>query len=442
MNNIVIIGFQSAGLTAAAAAHIHDRRAEVTVVERRSYATYHPCGLPYAISGDVSDIHELVEDEPKMLGVDVRLGKEAKYIDTKAKNVSIQDLKTKSEEKISYDSLILATGGLALKPSIPGVDLKNVFTLRTVEDGKDIIASLAKSKRAVVVGAGPIGVEVASALKKKGLETTIVELLPNILPGMLDSDMAATVSEHLNKAEIAVKYGQPVQEIRGKDKVKSVILKDEEISTDLVILSVGVRPDVELAKKIGLEVGSTGMIAVDDHLRTSAADVYAAGDCAETRCFITKNPIRSQLATTAIRMGKVAGKNVVGGDEIFPGVLNTVVCSAFGLEVAATGLTSRIAKDVGIDVAAGRFRTLSKPRYFPGAELLVVKLVADKSNNKIIGGQIIGDGATERTNVLALAITKGVTVHEMSQMEYSYAPPFNDCIEPVVVAADALLRRM
>ncbi len=436
------MGFQSAGLTAAAAARLFDRNARITVIERRTYATYHPCGLPFAIGGEVPDIHSLVDAAPKTPGVDVQLGKEAKSIDTNAKKVEIQDRKTLKSENVSYDSLILATGSVALKPPIPGVDLKKVFNLRTLRDAEGILEALPTARKAVVIGAGLIGVEAACAMKGRGIETTIVEMQPSVLPGMLDLDMAEVVKDHLSRSGISIKCDQPVQELRGKEKVTSVVTKDGEISADIVIIAVGVKTDVELAAKAGIKLGPMKAIAVDDHLLTSAPDVYAAGDCAEARCFITNRPIRSQLATTSIRMGKVAGVNAAGGEEVFSGVLNTAVSIAHGLEFASTGLTSQSAKDVGMEVVVGRIRTLSRPQYFPGAEPIIIKLVVSRKDRKIVGGQVIGDGAAERANLLALSIKQGVTVDELSRMDYCYAPPVNDFIEPVVVAADALLRRM
>ena len=442
MKRIVIIGFQSAGLTAAATARMVDREAKVTVIERRVYATYHPCGLPFAIGGDVTHIRQLVEAAPKLPGAEVHIGVEAKALDVGEKTVDIQDRKTLRKEKIPYDSLVLATGSLPLRPPIPGVELGNIFTLRTMRDGEEILAALPRVNKAVVVGAGPVGIEAASALRERGLKTTLVEMQPSVLMGMLDPDMSDAVMDRLHQVDITTLCCKPVKEFKGDKKVSSVVLEDREIPADLVVLAVGVKPDVELARDAGIDFGPTKLIKVDDHLRTSAPDVYAAGDCAETHCFFTKRPIRSQLATTAIRMGKVAGTNAAGGDEVFPGVLNTVVSSAYGLEIASTGLTMYAAQEAGIKTVAGRIRTLSKPFFYPGAEPIIVKLVVEPEERKVMGGQIIGDGAAERANMLAFAITHGVTVDELARIEYCYAPPVNDCIEPLVIAAEAVLRRL
>lgn len=441
MTNIVIVGFQSAGLTAAGAARLFDREAKVTVIERRAYATYHPCGMPFALGGNVCDAKSLVETESKIPGVEVLLGKEAKKIDREKKQVEIQDVKTRSVERIPYDKLIICTGSLALKPPIPGADLQNVFTFRTMEDCEEISKAISNAKRAVVVGAGPVGVETACAMKERGLGVTIIEMAPNVFPGMLDPDMSEEVVNRLRQAGIQVLCGKRVKEINGKGKVSSVLAEDQHVQADIVVLAAGVKPDIELARQAGLELGPTGLISVDDRLRTSDQDIYAAGDCAEAKFFFSGLPIKSQLATTAIRMGKVAGKNAAGGDESFQGTLNSVVSLACGAEVAATGLTTNVASAIGLEVISARIRALSKPHFYPGSEPVIVKLVAEKSG-KILGGQIIGDGAAERVNLLALAITQGVTLDKLARMDYCYAPPVNDCIEPLVIAAEAALRRL
>lgn len=442
MRKVVIIGFQSAGLSAAAAAKLYNREAEITVIERRTYATYHPCGLPYVIGGDVPDIRNLVEAAPTMPGVEVMLGTEARDIDTKAKTLEIIDRRTLREEKIPYDKLILATGSLAHRLSIPGADQRTVFTLRTMDDGKEILAALPRAERAVVIGAGPMGVEVAGALIGRGMEVALVEMQPSILPGMLDPDMSDVVLDRLTRSGIKVVCSNLVREIHGAGKSKSVVLEGEELPADIVIVTIGVKPDVELAARAGLKLSSMGTIAVDECLRTSDPDIFAAGDCAEARSLITGRPVQSQLATTAIRMGRVAGINAAGGNEVFEGVLNTIVSSACGLEFASTGLTSKAAKEAGIDAIATRVKASSRPFFYPGAEPIFAKLIAQRKDGRVIGGQIIGDGAAGRANLLALAIKQRLKVDELSRIEYCYAPPVSDCIEPLTVAADALLRRL
>jgi len=443
LRHIIIIGFESAGLTAASTARLVDRKAKITVIERRPYAIYHPCAIPFAIGGEIPDIQKLIEPAPRLPNVDVRTANEATAIDTRKKTVEISNLETGKSETIVYDALILATGSYALKPPIPGIELRGVHVVKTIEDGREIIAALDKAKNAVVVGGGAIGIETAAALGGRGLSVALVEMLPSVLPGMLDPDMGDSVAKRLREKGIEVICGQSVEEIRGKERVKSVVVKGRELPVDLVIIAAGVKPEVGLAEAAGIGLGETGGIKVDDHLRTSAEDVYAAGDCAESFCPITRRPIPSQLATTAVRMGKVAGTNAAGGDAVYPGTLNTVVTCAYDLEIASTGVTTRAAEEAGLRPVSARIRTLSRPHYYPGAEPIIVKLLAEAEQHKLIGGQVLGaDGAAERVNMLALAIQQGMTVEEFAKIEYCYAPPVSDVIEPLVIAAEALLRKL
>ena len=443
MRRIVIIGFESAGLTAASSAHMVDRTAEITVIERRPYAIYHPCGIPYAIGGEIENIQKLIEPTSMLPNVDVRTATEATAIDISKKTVEVRSLKTGGRETLGYDSLILATGSYASKPPVPGIELEGVHAVRTVEDGQAIIEALEGTKNAVVVGAGPIGIETSVALRKRGLNVSVVEMLPSVLPGMLDPDMAEPLTQRLRDKGIQVLCGKPLKEIRGKVNVKSVVVGDEELPAELVITAVGVKPEVKLAKETGIELGETGGIKVDDHLHTSALDVYAAGDCTENFCPITKRPVLSQLATTAIRMGWVVGANAAGGDATYAGTLNTAVTCACGLVVASTGVTTQVAKEAGFVPISARTRVMSRPRYYPGGEPIIIKLLAKSEGHNIIGGQVLGtDGTAERANLLALAIQKGMTAEELAKIEYCHVPPVNDTIEPLVVAAEAMLRRL
>ena len=437
------MGFESAGLTAASTARMVDRKAKITVIERRPYAISHPCGIPFAIGGEVADIQKLIEPAPRLPNVEVRTATEATAIDTKKQTIEISDLKVGKREELKYDALVLATGSYAFKPPIPGIDLKNVYVVKTVEDGQAIINALSKAKNAIVVGAGTIGIEAAAALQKRGLNVSLVEMLPSILPGMLDPDMADSVAEHLRDKGIHIFRGQSLKEIRGQEQVSSVVMEEQKLPAEIVIVAVGVKPEVRLAKVAGVELGKTGGIKVNEHLRTNAPNVYAAGDCTESFCLITKRPVLSQLATTAIRMGKVAGANAAGGDAVYSGTFNTVVTCAYGLEIASTGVTTYAARQAGFAPVSARVRTLSKPHYYPSAEPIIVKLLVEPREHKLIGGQVLGtEGAAERANLLALAIQKGMTAEELARIEYCYAPPVCDCMEPLVVAAEALLRKL
>jgi NADH oxidase (H2O2-forming) len=442
LSHIVIIGNESAGFTAASTARTIDKQAKITIIERRPYSLYHPCGIPFAISGEIPDIKVLIEDT-RPLNVDLRLGTEAKSIDPDKKTVEIIELKGGKTANIVYDSLIIATGGYAFKPPIEGIDLNGVHVVRAVEDGEAIIESAKRARRAAVVGGGTIGVETSVALRRRGLEVLLVELMPHLLPTMLDQDMAELVAQRLQKERIQVLCAQQLKEIKGDKKVSSVVIGKEEHPTDLVVMAVGVKPETKLARGAGIELGPTGGIKVDRHLQTSAPQVFAAGDCVETRNLITGEPTLSQIATTAIKMGKVAGRNAVGGKATFNGILNTVVTSARELIIASTGLTTGAAKKAGFDVISARIRTLNKPHYYPGAEPIHVKLIVETKERKIVGGQVVGtEGVAERVNLLALVIQKGVRVDELADIEHCYMPSVSEAVEPLSVAAEVVLRKL
>jgi len=430
-------------MTAAAAASMTDPAAKITVIERRPYAIYHPCGIPYAIGGEVPDIQKLIEPAPPLPNVEVHTAAEAIALDAKAKKIDVQELKTKKRRTVEYDALILATGSYAFKPPIPGIALQGVHAVKTVEDGQAIIDELGSAKRAAVIGAGSIGLETAAALRSRGLEVVLVDELPSVLPNMLDPDMAELMTERLQEDGVEVICGQGVRKILGKQRVSAISVGERELPADLVILATGVRPEVKLAKEAGIRLGETGGIKVDKHMSTSADGVYAAGDCAETFCTITKRPMLSQFSTAAIQMGKVAGINAAGGEATFEGTLNTAVTTAFGMEIASTGLTTNAAKRADIEPISGRIRTLDRPHYYPGGRPITVKLLVEPEEHKLIGGQIVAsDGAAERANLLALAIKKGMTIEELSRIDYCYVPPVCDVIEPLAIAAEAVLRRL
>lgn len=431
-------------MTAAAAASMVDSTAKITVFERRPYDIYHPCGIPFAIGGEVPDIKRLVDSAPPIPNVELHTATEAISLNTKAKEIEVQEVKTKKRMTVQYDALILATGSYAIKPPIPGIDLHGVHTIRTLEDGQAIIEQLGEAKQAAVIGAGLIGLETAAALRKRGLEVLLLEAMPSVLPNMIDPDMAGLVKDRILENGIELILGQSVEEIIGKQNVNSISVGGRQRPIDLVIVATGVRPEVRIAKEAGIRLGETGGIKVDRRMSTSAEDVYAAGDCVETVCLITGRPMLSQLASAAIRMGKVAGTNAAGGSEAeFEGTLSTAVTTSFGLEIASTGLTTNAAKRAGIDPIAGRIRTLDRPHYYPGGKPITVKLLVEPNGRNLLGGQVIAsDGAAERVNLLALAIKKGVTIDELSRIDYCYVPPACDVIEPLVVAAEAILRRL
>ena len=442
---IIIIGAHAAGTDAASAARKTDRSAEITVITNQKVAGYSPCGIPFVLGRHISSFEDLIVFPPsyyQMMKIDLRLETTAKKINVEDKTVEIEDKNGKSEI-LQYDSLILATGAYPFVPPIKGRERKGVFTLRTLEDGKRINQALEKAKSAVVIGAGLIGLEAAVSFVERGLKTTVVELLPQVCPAMLDKDTARLVQKHLEEKGLKVVTGKGVDEILGDDHVSGVSVAGEEIPADLVIVATGVRPNVQLAKEAGIAIGETRGIKTNMRMETSVKDVYAAGDCAESVNLITKRPMLSQLGTTAVRQGKVAGINAAGGYSVFMGCLGSCVTKLFDLEIGATGLTGFAASRAGIETVAGTITSKTRADYYPGGKPVRVKIIVDKDTERIVGGQIVGgEEVTQRINALSFAIQKQMTVRELAKADTCYAPPVNETWEPMVLAAEIAIRRL
>ena len=444
---IVIIGAHAAGTDAASAARKTDRSAEITLITNRKVAGYSPCGIPFVLGRHISSFEELIVFPPsyyQMMKIDLRLETTAKKINIEDKTVEIKDKNGKGET-LQYDSLILATGAYPFVPRVlrEGSEKNGVFTLRTLEDGKRINQALKKANSAVVIGAGLIGLEAAVSFIERGLKTTVVELLPQVLPAMLDRDMARLVQKNLEEKGLNIITGKGVDEILGDDNVSGVSIAGEETPADLVIIATGVIPNVQLAKEAGIKIGETRGIKTNMRMETSVKDVYAAGDCAESVNLITKRPMLSQLGTTAVRQGKVAGINAAGGYAVFTGCLGSCVTRLFDLEIGATGLTEFAARRAGIETVAGSITSKTRPDYYPGGKPIRVKILVDKDTERIVGGQIVGgEEVTQRINALSFAIQKQMTVRDLTKADTCYAPPLNETWEPMVLAAEIALRRL
>jgi len=442
---IVIIGAHAAGTDAAAAARKTDRSAEITVITNQKVAGYSPCGIPFVLGGHISSFEDLIVfplSYYQMMKIDLRLETTAKKINVEDKTVEIESKDGKTEV-LKYDSLILATGAYPFVPPINGREKKGVFTLRTLEDGKRINQALEKAKSAVVIGAGLIGLEAAVSFVERGLKTTVVELLPQVCPAMLDKDTARLVQKNLEEKGLNIITGKGVDEILGDDHVSGVSVAGEEIPADLVIVATGVRPNVQLARDAGIKIGETGGIKTNMKMETSVKGVYAAGDCAESVNLITKRPMLSQLGTTAVRQGKVAGINAAGGYSVFTGCLGSCVTRLFDLEIGATGLTEFAASRAGIETVAGSITSKTRADYYPGGKSIRVKVIVDKDTERMIGGQIVGgEEVTQRINALSFAIQKQMTVRELAKADTCYAPPVNETWEPMVLAAEIAMRRL
>ena len=435
---IVVIGSGTAGSNFALFARKLDRKAEIIVIGKEKTMQYSPCALPFVLSGKIPKLEDIVvfpNEFYEKQKIQMMLETEAKTIDRKRK-VIITD-----KDEVPYDKLVLATGSKAFIPPIKGVEKKGVFTLKEMRDVREIQEYIKerKPKKAVVIGAGLIGLEGAVAFRELGMEVLVVELLEHLLPTMLDKDIASIVQSHLEEKGIQFRFGVGVSEIIG-DPVTAVKIGEEEIESDIVLVATGVRANVDLAREAGLEI-KRGII-VDEYLRTSDPDIYAIGDCAEVYDAVTGERILSQLGTTAVRMAKVAAENVFNKNVKFKPVFNTAITELFDLEIGTFGITQERARKEGVEVVVGKFKGSTKPEYYPGGKPITVKLIFRKDNKKLIGAQIVGgERVWGRIMALSFAAQKETTVEDIAYGETAYAPPISPTIDPITVAAEMALRR-
>lgn len=441
----VIVGANSAGISATIAARKIDAKAEIILISDEKYLPYSRCGLPYVLSGEIPDFKDIILFPPsyyKMMEFDLRTETTAESIDPNEKSVRIETA-AGDQETIGYDNLLLATGGTQFIPPIKGVDKRGVFTLRGIDDGEDIMKVMREARKAIVVGAGYIGLQLAHAMSKKNIKTIIIERQSQILPIMLDREMADIIQKRIEKRGVKVIVGKAVDEIIGDNRAAGVVAAGEEIEADLILMATGVRPRVELAKKTGIELGLTGAIRVNPRMETSIPNIYAAGDCVESSNMITGQPTLSQLGTTAERHGKVAGINLAGGYSIFPGILDSTVSMLFGFEVGSTGFTESYAQRVGFKTISGTINSKTRAEYYPGGKRITVKIVAEPDMGRIIGGQIVGgEEVTQRLNMISIAIQNQICVSELSKADTCYAPSVCSPWEPVVLAAEMATKKI
>jgi NADH oxidase (H2O2-forming) len=443
---IIVIGANAAGVEAASAARKKDRTAEITLIVQEKTAGYSRCGLPFVIGGQIPSFKDLIVYKPayfQMLKLNLKTDTKATSINTEEKTVTTVD-KAGTIELLQYDSLVIATGADAFMPPIKGSEKRGILRLRTLEDGEKILGAVQNgAKSAVIMGAGLIGLETGVALIERGLKVMIVEMLPQILPAMLDSDMAKLVQEALQEKGIRILTEKAVEEFLGDNKVTAIMAGGEKIAADLFISAFGVRANTRLAVDAGIPLGQTRGIKTNARMETCVKDVYAVGDCAETQNIITHEVVCAQLGTIAVRQGKVAGGNAGGGYALFPGILASAVTRLFETEAGVTGLTEATAQRAGIQVVTGAISSKTKADYYPDTLPIKVKLVVEKESQRIIGAQIVGgEEVTQRINALSFAIQKQMTVRELAKADTAYAPPLNETWEPMVLAAELVLMKL
>jgi len=442
---LVVIGGDAAGMTAAARAR---RRRdpddlEIVAFERGPYTSYSACGIPYFVGGLLSDIDGLIArspDEHRKNGIDVRTGHEVVAIDVNPRRVRVRDLAGDGRERDEpFDQLVVATGSVPSRPDVPGVDAAGIFGVQTLADGVTVRQAVdeRKPRRAVVVGGGYVGLEMAEALVRRGLEVALVDRTEQPMASTLDLDMGELVADALRAVGVSLHLGETVDGFEtANGSVRAVHTANRSLPADIVILGLGVRPNIALASEAGIAVGDKGGIVTDTRMETSVGGVWAAGDCVESVDRITGLPVVVALGTHANKQGRVVGINATGGDVRFPGVVGTAVSKICVYEVARTGLTEREAAQLHLDVVAAKIESTSRAGYYPGAAPITVKTVAERPGGRLVGAQIVGaEGAAKRIDVLATAIWNRMTVDEVANLDLSYAPPFSPVWDPVLIAA-------
>ena len=429
----IIIGGVAGGATAAARLRRLDEKAEIIILERGEYVSFANCGLPYYIGGVITDRGDLTLQTPESFkarfNIDVRVLNEAVKINPDAKTVTVKNLHTDETYEEAYDNLILSMGAEPIRPNIEGADGSNVFTLRNIPDTLKIknYIDTAKPRSAVVIGGGYIGVEMAENLVEAGLKVAIVELADHLI-APLDFDMAADVHRYIKSKGIDLHLNNGVKAINGN----TVILQNGEITADMIILSVGVRPETAIAKDCGIEHNPRGSIVVNNKMQTNIPDIYAVGDAVEVEDFITKKPAFIPLAGPANKQGRIAADNIAGYESVYTGTQGSAVLKLFDMIVATTGLNEKSATAAGVDYDKTYTYSASHATYYPGAAQMSIKALWDKKTLKIIGAQIVGfDGVDKRMDVLATTIRFGAKITDLTTLELCYAPPFGSAKDPV-----------
>lgn len=431
---IVIIGAVAAGTSAAAKARRNSEDAEIVIYDKDTFISYSGCGMPYYIGGEIEHIEELIPRNPQFFKekyqVDIHTLHEVLAIAPESKSLTVKNLVNEEIFTEHYDKLVIATGARATLPPIKGIEHNHVFTLRNISDMTRIKTFLQQEqpKSAVIIGTGFIGLEVCENLKKLGMEITLIEKLPQITPG-LDRDMAIHVQDHLVKNGVTVLTGVSAAEIT----IREVILSDGRVlKADLILISTGVRPNIELAQKAGVELGITGAIRVDERMQTNLPAIYSCGDCIEQFHLITGKPVYRPLGSTANKTGRIAGDVITGGNLAFRGILGTGIFKIFDQVVAQTGLSEREALEMGYEIAVCHNIKPDRPEYMGGKEM-VIKGIADKLTGRLLGVQIVGfEGVDKRIDVFVTAITLKAKVEDLFHLDLAYAPPFSTTKDPVM----------
>ena len=447
---LVIIGAVASGTKSAAKARREDPDAEITLVTDEAEISYASCGTPYFISDIIKDSHSLIIREPdyfrKMLNVDVLTEHRAESIDPETKSVKITNLKTNQSLALGYDRLVLAVGSTPNIPGFEGVEHGNILTLHNIPSASQIKSLIQQKKvnNALIVGGGFIALEMAESLIAHGINTRLIIRRNQILSNF-DKDIALLVQNYIKAKGVQILEEDEVREFKADadGNVTNVITKKQTVPAEFVLLATSIRPNVQLAKKAGIEIGQTGAIHVNEKLETNISDVYAVGDCVESTHILTGKPVWIPLATTSNKHGRVAGINITGGNDTFPGILGTFVVKVFDWTVAKTGLSENEANKNGFVTETIIVPANDKTHYYPGSKRTIIKLIAEKESGLLLGAEIVGDGVVDkRIDVVASALTGRATIEQLSKYDLSYAPPYSTPMDPVITAANVLRNKL
>lgn len=445
---VLIIGGVAAGTKTAAKLKREDRSMEVTVITKDTDISYAGCGLPYYVGGLIETRDELIVNTPQkysgLTGVEVRTGKEAVSVDPEKKEVRVKDVLTGNEEVCPYDKLVIATGASPVKLPVEGNDLPGVFFMRTPDDAEGIRTYAEENhvRKAVVIGAGFIGLEAAENLQAKGIQVTVIDFAGQVLPNILDPEMAAYVKKHLLNKGIRVLTGTSAEAVLGEGRVAGVRTSAGTIACELLIMAAGIRPNTAFLEGTGIEMFK-GTILVDPTMKTNLDDIYAAGDCVMVTNRITGKPQWSPMGSSANMEGRTLAQVLAGAQKTYPGVLGTGVVKLPGLNIGRTGLTEVQAAEAGYDVITVLVPTDDKAHYYPDASFFITKLVADRTTHKLLGVQVFGPGAVDKmVDIAVMGINMGAVLEDFENADFAYAPPFSTAIHPFVQAVYVLLNKL
>lgn len=454
---VLIIGCVAAGAKAASRIIRRDPNMNVTVIDKGANISYGACGLPFYVADMIVDHKELMSTPIGVMrdssffknvkGVTVHTRTCANEIDRKNKTVHATNLDTGDNVSFSYDKLVLAVGGSPVSPPLEGINLNHIYQLSTVEDAVAIKTKLGKLdvNNVVVVGAGLIGMEMVETFDFWNAKVTVVEMLDTVLPALLDKEMSMLFADYLRSKEVNVLTSSRVVRFEGDNEgsVKKVITDKGELEADMVLMSIGVRPNSDIAKKAGLKVTENGAIDVNEFLQTSDPDIYAGGDCVENVHLLTGKNIYAPLGSTANKHGRFIADHITGESSPFPGVLGTGICKVFDYNVGRTGLSEKEAKSLGLDVDTIICSGSDLPHFYPGVESIIIKLVADKSSGKLLGAQIVGPGdIAKRLDIVVSSLSAGITAKQLSMFDLAYSPPFSQAMDSIITAANIMVNKL